>query len=59
MTIRTLRSCNAVVGYHLHATDGEIGHVAGMLVDETTWAIHQVGHAARRAIGSPRTPVST
>ena len=34
-----LRSCNAVVGYHIHATDGEIGHVQGMLVDEKTWAI--------------------
>ena len=34
-----LRSCNAVVDYHLHATDGEIGHVAGFLVDDDTWAI--------------------
>lgn len=34
-----LRSCQAIVGYHIHATDGEIGHVDGMLVDEETWAI--------------------
>ena len=34
-----LRSSNEVIGYHLHATDGEIGHVAGYLVDEKTWAI--------------------
>jgi hypothetical protein len=34
-----LRSCNAVTGYHIHATDGEIGHVSGFLVDEETWAI--------------------
>ena len=34
-----LRSCQAVIGYHLQATDGEIGHVEGMLVDEETWAI--------------------
>ena len=34
-----LRSCNAVVGYHIHATDGEIGHVSGFLVDDETWAI--------------------
>jgi len=34
-----LRSCKAVVGYHLQATDGDIGHVQGMLVDEETWAI--------------------
>lgn len=35
-----LRSCKAVTGYHIHATDGEIGHIAGYLVDEETWAIH-------------------
>lgn len=34
-----LRSCNVVIGYHIHASDGEIGHVQGMLVDEETWAI--------------------
>jgi hypothetical protein len=25
--------------YHIHATDGDIGHVQSMLVDEETWAI--------------------
>lgn len=34
-----LRSCETVKGYHVHATDGEIGHVSGFLVDEDTWAI--------------------
>ena len=34
-----LRSCDAVIGYHIHASDGDIGHVAGMLVDEQTWAV--------------------
>ncbi len=34
-----LRSCNAVMGYHTHAKDGDIGHVQGLLVDEETWAI--------------------
>jgi hypothetical protein len=34
-----LRSCEAVKGYHIHATDGDIGHVDGFLVDERTWAI--------------------
>ncbi len=34
-----LRSCDAVVGYHLQATDGDIGHVAGFLIDDETWAI--------------------
>lgn len=34
-----LRSCDAVTGYHIHATDGDIGHVAGFLIDDDTWAI--------------------
>lgn len=34
-----LRSTNFVGGYHVHATDGEIGHIADFLIDEATWAI--------------------
>jgi hypothetical protein len=34
-----LRSCKAVMDYHIQATDGDIGHVQGLLVDEETWAI--------------------
>ena len=34
-----LRSSNEVAGYHLHATDGDIGHVADMLIDDKSWAI--------------------
>jgi hypothetical protein len=34
-----LRSCNAVMGYHIHARDGEIGHVQGFLVDDYLWAV--------------------
>lgn len=34
-----LRSCQAVIGYHIHATDGDIGHVRDLLVDEHSWAI--------------------
>jgi hypothetical protein len=34
-----LRSCEEVVGYHIQAKDGEVGHVEGFLIDEATWAI--------------------
>ena len=37
-----LRSCQEVVGYHVHAEDGGVGHIDGMLVDEATWAIRYV-----------------
>ncbi|MES2824756.1 MAG: PRC-barrel domain-containing protein [Pseudomonadota bacterium] len=34
-----LRSYEEVTGYHLHAIDGDIGHIKDMLLDEETWAI--------------------
>ena len=34
-----LRSCKAVIGYHIRATDGDIGHVHSLLIDEESWAI--------------------
>ena len=37
-----LRSCKAVKGYQIRATDGDIGHVQGLLVDEETWAIRYI-----------------
>ena len=33
-----LRNCQALIGYHIHATDGGVGHVQGYLVDDETWA---------------------
>jgi hypothetical protein len=36
---RHLRSTHAVSGYHLQATDGEIGHVEDFIIDDETWAI--------------------
>ena len=35
-----LRSIKAVTGYHIHASDGEIGHVEDFLMDDTDWSIH-------------------
>jgi sporulation protein YlmC with PRC-barrel domain len=34
-----LRSSNAVIGHHIGATDGEIGHLEDLLIDDDTWAI--------------------
>jgi hypothetical protein len=34
-----LRSTEAVTGYHIEASDGEIGHVRDFIVDDETWAI--------------------
>jgi sporulation protein YlmC with PRC-barrel domain len=37
-----LRSTRAVVGYHIQALDGTIGHVEDFLFDEDTWQIRHV-----------------
>jgi hypothetical protein len=37
-----LRSVEAVTGYHIHASDGEIGHIEDFLVEDTDWSIHDL-----------------
>jgi hypothetical protein len=37
-----LRSLAAVTGYHILASDGEIGHVENFLIDDATWNIRYV-----------------
>lgn len=55
-----LRSCRAVAGYRLRATDGDIGHVNDFLVDDETWALRHLavdtGHWWRghQVLVSPR-----
>jgi hypothetical protein len=50
-----LRSSGNVIGYHIAATDGDIGHVEDFLVDDTTgrfvtwWWIRATGGLARRS----------
>ncbi|MEO7524413.1 MAG: PRC-barrel domain-containing protein [Ferruginibacter sp.] len=34
-----LRSSHVVTGYHIHATDGEIGHVADFVIDDENWQV--------------------
>ncbi len=42
-----LRSGEAVIGYDIVATDGEIGHVDNFLMDDEAWAIRYVEVATR------------
>lgn len=34
-----LRSTNIITGYHIHAIDGEIGHVNDFIIDDETWKV--------------------
>ncbi len=37
---RHLRSAHEIKGCHIHATDGEIGHVDDLLIEDGDWSIH-------------------
>lgn len=54
-----LRSMEEVAGYHLHATDGDLGHVADFIADTDFWVIRYLvvdtGHwlPGRKALIAP------
>lgn len=37
-----LRSARDVMGYYIHATDGDLGHLEDFLVDDESWAIRYI-----------------
>jgi hypothetical protein len=37
-----LRSVNAFMRYYVHAADGDVGHVEGLLMDDKSWAIRYI-----------------
>lgn len=37
-----LQSLEDVTGYHIHATDGQIGHLDDLIVDDQNWAIRYI-----------------
>jgi hypothetical protein len=53
-----LRSTEAVTGYHVEATDGEIGHVDGFVVDDEAWAIRYAEVATRNWLPGKKVLVS-
>ncbi len=42
-----LRSTKEVTGYHIEATDGEIGHIGAFIVDDAAWAIRYIEVATK------------
>ena len=53
-----LHKISKVRGFHIHAIDGEIGHVDDFLVDETTWALRYLVVDTSNWIGGKRVLVS-
>jgi hypothetical protein len=53
-----LRSIAAVTGYHIHAVDGEIGHVEDFLVDDDGWGIRYITVDTRNWLPGERVLIS-
>lgn len=44
-----LRSARELLGYSVHTTDGEAGHVEDLIIEDTLWGVHHAIIALRRA----------
>lgn len=53
-----LHKFSKVKGFHIHAVDGEIGHVDDFLFDETTWDLRYLVVDTSNWIGGKRVLVS-
>jgi len=53
-----LRSTEAITGYHVESTDGEIGHVDGFVIDDEAWAIRYIEVATRNWLPGKKVLVS-
>jgi len=49
-----LRSCKEVTGYHIHTTDGDIGHVNDFIMDDQTWKISYLVVDTHNLIGGKK-----
>jgi len=49
------RASGAVIkGYHIHASDGDIGHVADFIIDDQTWRISHLLVVTHNWIGGKK-----
>jgi hypothetical protein len=53
-----LHSAHEVTGYHVAATDGEIGHVEDFMIDDLDWAIHLLGIDTRNWLPGRKVVIS-
>lgn len=54
-----LRSLDEVLGYHIHATDGEVGHIHDLMVDDNDWSIRYLVVDTRNWMPGKRVLVSS
>ena len=57
--VERLRSTNESTGYHIHATDGEIGHVDDFLIGDNSWCVRYLLVDTSNWLGGKSVVVST
>ena len=55
---RHLRSSQEVIGYHIQALDGEVGHLEDFVMDDSTWAIRYLIVATRNWLPGKKVLIS-
>jgi sporulation protein YlmC with PRC-barrel domain len=53
-----LQSTDEVSGHHVHASDGEIGHVEDFIIDDESWAIRYLIINTRNLLSGKRVLIS-
>jgi hypothetical protein len=56
---RSLRSSKEVAGYRIHASDGDIGHVEDLVIDDHEWLVHYVEVDTRNWLPAKKVLVGT
>jgi len=56
---RHLHSAREVIGYHIQATDGEIGHVEDFMIEDGSWAVRSMVVGTRNWLPGRRVLVPT
>ena len=54
-----LRSVNNLVGYRIHATDGQIGHVEDFIVSDEDWVVRYLVVDTRNWLSGKRVLISS
>jgi len=58
-TETNLRSTREIIGYHIEATDGDIGHIDDVIIDDTDWNIRYLVAETRNLLPGKKVIIST
>ncbi|MCO8123999.1 PRC-barrel domain-containing protein [Stieleria sp. TO1_6] len=53
-----VRSAHEILGYSIHATDGDIGHVNDFIIDDETWAVRYLVVDTKNWLPAPKVLVA-